>query len=160
MNAMPLRSIAAAMALAGLLGGCAVGPVYQRPLAADAAAWRGAPAAEGWLPAAPADLLDRGPWWRLFGDADLDRLVERVEVSNQNIAIAVANYAQAQALVREQRATLFPSLSLSGGASRSGTRNSERDAATGSANVSLGASWTPDVWGRLGLAVGSAQAQA
>ncbi|RZL51617.1 MAG: efflux transporter outer membrane subunit, partial [Variovorax sp.] len=43
---------------------------------------------------------------------------------------------------------------------RSGTRNSERDAATGSANVSLGASWTPDVWGRLRLAVGSAQAQA
>ena len=143
-----------------MLAGCAVGPVYERPLAAVPAAWKEAPAAEGWLPAAPADLLDRGPWWQLFGDAGLNELAERVEVSNQNIAVAVANYAQARALVREQRATLFPTLGLSGSASRSGNRDGDRTSATGSADVSLGASWTPDVWGRLRTAVGSAEAQA
>ena len=160
MNATSFRTTAVTFALAALLGGCAVGPVYERPLAAVPAAWKEAPAAEGWLPAAPADLLDRGPWWQLFGDAGLNELAERVEVSNQNIAVAVANYAQARALVREQRATLFPTLGLSGGASRSGNRDGDRTSATGSADVSLGASWTPDVWGRLRTAVGSAEAQA
>ncbi|MGI4777633.1 MAG: efflux transporter outer membrane subunit [Janthinobacterium lividum] len=160
MNAMQFRFTPVVIALAAVLGGCAIGPGYERPVVADAAAWKGATAAEGWLPAAPADLLDRGAWWQLFADADLNGLVERVQVSNQNIAVAAANYAQALALVREQRATLFPSLALSGGASRNGNRNGDRSTATGSADLSLGASWTPDVWGRLRLAVGSAVAQA
>ena len=160
MNATSFRSTAVTLALAAVLAGCAVGPVYERPLAAVPVAWKEAPAAEGWLPAAPADLLDRGPWWQLFGDAGLNELAERVQVSNQNIAVAVANYAQARALVREQRSTLFPTLGLSGSASRSGNRDGDRSTAGGSADVSLGASWTPDVWGRLRTAVGSAEAQA
>lgn len=160
MNATSFRTTAVTLAFAALLAGCAVGPVYERPAAAVPAVWKEAPAAEGWLPAAPADLLDRGPWWQLFGDAGLNELAERVEVSNQNIAVAVANYAQARALVREQRATLFPTLGLSGGASRNGNRDGDRSTAGGSADVSLGASWTPDVWGRLRTAVGSAEAQA
>ena len=160
MNATSFRSTAVTLALAAVLAGCAVGPVYERPLAAVPVAWKEAPDAEGWLPAAPADLLDRGPWWQLFGDAGLNELAERVQVSNQNIAVAVANYAQARALVREQRSTLFPTLGLSGSASRSGNRDGDRSTAGGSADVSLGASWTPDVWGRLRTAVGSAEAQA
>ncbi len=160
MNAMSFRSPAIVLALAAVLAGCAVGPVYERPLATIPAAWKEAPAAEGWLPAAPADMLDRGPWWQLFGDAGLNELAERVQVSNQNIAFAVANYAQAQALVREQRSTLFPSVGLSGGASRTGNRDGDRSTAGGSAALSLGASWTPEVWGRLRNAVGSAEAQA
>jgi hypothetical protein len=60
------------LALAALLAGCAVGPAYERPAVASASAWKEAPAAEGWLPAAPADALDRGEWWRLFGDEGLN----------------------------------------------------------------------------------------
>ncbi|MFZ3119387.1 MAG: TolC family protein, partial [Variovorax sp.] len=108
-----------ALAAAASLTACAVGPTYERPAIVSPGAWKEAPAAEGWLPAAPADAFERGPWWQLFGDAGLDALVERVQVSNQNIAIAVANYAQAQALVREARASLFPTVSLSGSAGRS-----------------------------------------
>jgi NodT family efflux transporter outer membrane factor (OMF) lipoprotein len=145
------------LALAAALSACAVGPAYERPSTALPAAWKEAPAAQGWLPAAPADALDRGEWWKLFGDATLDELAARVQVSNQNIAAAVANYAQAQALVREQRAALFPSVSLGGGATRSGARNS---APGNSFNASLGADWAPDVWGRLRLAVSGAQASA
>src|SRR4051812_42345506 len=86
-----------ALALAALLAGCAVGPRYEVPAAASPAGWKEQQAAEGWLPAAPADALDRGDWWKLFGDATLDDLAARVQVSNQNIAAAVANYAQAKA---------------------------------------------------------------
>ncbi|GAA4333557.1 efflux transporter outer membrane subunit [Variovorax defluvii] len=149
--------LAATMALACLLAGCAVGPAYERPSSAMPAAWKEAPPAEGWLPAAPADALDRGEWWKLFGDPVLDRLADRVRISNQNIAAAVANYAQAQAVVREQRAALFPSVSASGSVRRSGARNTTP--AT-SAGAGLQADWAPDVWGRLRQAVSGAQASA
>lgn len=146
-----------ALALAALLAGCAVGPRYEQPSTALPDTWKEAAAAEGWLPAAPADALDRGEWWKLFGDPALDELAARVQVSNQNIAVAVANYAQAQALVREQRAALFPNVTADGGARRSGARNTSP---SNTASASLQADWAPDVWGRLRQAVGGAQASA
>ncbi|MBS0344418.1 MAG: efflux transporter outer membrane subunit, partial [Proteobacteria bacterium] len=148
----------AALAVLALAAGCAVGPAYQRPDTPAPAAWKEAPVAQGWSPAVPADALERGEWWKLFNDAGLDELAEKVQLSNQNIAAAVASYTQAQAAVREQRAALFPTVSLTGGASRSGTRPS--GSASGTANVALGASWEPDLWGRLRESVSSAQAAA
>lgn len=153
----PFPRLPVALALAALLAGCAVGPTYERPPVAAPAAWKSAPAEAGWQPAAPADAFDRGEWWKLFGDATLDDLASRVQVSNQNIAAAVANYAQAQALVRGQRAALFPQVTLDASARRTGGR--DISAATASAAV-LGVDWQPDVWGRLRQAVDSAQATA
>lgn len=158
MTSRRFLSTLTALAAAAALSACAVGPRYERPALDAPSAWKEAPAAEGWLPAAPADALERGPWWQLFGDADLNALADRVQVSNQNIAAAVASYAQASALVRQQRAGLLPSVSLTGGVSRNGNRDA--GTASGSANATLGADWAPDVWGRLGRAVDSAQAQA
>jgi NodT family efflux transporter outer membrane factor (OMF) lipoprotein len=149
-----------ALGLAAALTGCAVGPAYERPVVVSPMAWKEAPAAAGWLQATPADALDRGEWWQLFGDTGLNELATRVQVSNQNIAAAVASYAQATALVREQRAGLFPTVSLSGSARRSGQTVSGANSASGAADVALGVDWAPDVWGRLREAVGSAQAQA
>jgi outer membrane protein TolC len=48
---------------------------------------------------------------QLFNDPQLNELAASVEVSNQNVAAAVAAYAQARALVAEQRAALFPTVS-------------------------------------------------
>jgi len=145
---------------AALLSACAVGPDYQRPTTATFGAYKEAPAADaGWFPAAPADALDRGAWWQLFGDAELNALMPRVEVSNQNIAAAVAAYAQAQALVREQRASLFPSVGANASATRSGGGGSN----TGTGNslqAGVSASWAPDLWGALRRTVESAQAGA
>ncbi|WP_395321000.1 efflux transporter outer membrane subunit [Variovorax sp. UC74_104] len=150
-----------ALALAAVLAGCAVGPRYEQPTTAAPVNWKEQKAAEGWLPAAPADALDRGEWWKLFGDAKLDELAGRVQVSNQNIAAAVANYSQAQALVRGERAALFPSVSLDGSGKRSGTVGGSSTSSPANAfSATLGASWTPDVWGRLREAVSSAQANA
>ena len=149
-------------ALAVALGGCAVGPDYQRPGTPDISRFK---EAAGWVPAAPADALERGPWWQLFGDPVLDQLAGRVEVSNQNVAAAVAAYAQARAVVREQRASLFPVVSLNGGANRSHSSSSSSASGSGgrtgnSYDVSIGGSWEPDVWGRLGRAVDSSMASA
>jgi NodT family efflux transporter outer membrane factor (OMF) lipoprotein len=109
-----------------------------------------------WVKAVPADMLERGPWWQLFEDAALSELVSQVEVSNQNVAAAVAAYAQARALVAEQRASLFPLVSLDGGANRSGGRGGTPE--RNSFQVGIGASWEPDVWGRLRRSVDTARA--
>ena len=156
-----LRLLCAALVLA--IGGCAVGPDYQRPATVDVSSYK---EAQGWVPAAPADTLERGPWWSLFKDPVLDQLASRVEVSNQNVAVAVAAYAQARALVREQRASLFPTVSLNGNASRSGSSSSSSSTTGNNVGgrvgnnyqLSIGGSWEPDVWGRLGRTVDGAKA--
>ena len=148
-----------ALACVCALAGCAVAPDYRVPSAPVPAAYREAPVAGAqWLPAAPADALDRGDWWALFGDADLDRLAAQVTISNQNVAAAVAAYAQARALVRGQRAALFPALELDASARRSGGRG---QGSSGTAlQAALGASWEPDLWGRLRNSVTVASANA
>jgi len=156
----PKSRAVAGLLLAAMLAGCAVGPTYERPSAAEPAGWKEMPTAAGWVAATPADAAARGPWWQLFGDPLLDELAERVQVNNQNIAAAVAAYTQAQAAVREQRAALFPTLGLSASARRSGDRNNGSSNASGANSVALGAAWEPDLWGRLRASVSSAQAQA
>jgi NodT family efflux transporter outer membrane factor (OMF) lipoprotein len=147
---------AACFYLVLFLTGCAVGPVYQRPEVETPVAFK-----EGrgeWVPAVPADTLERGPWWTLFNDRVLDDLAARVDVSNQNVATALAAYSQARALVAEQRASLFPLVTLDASANRSGGGGSTPT--RGSYQVDIGGSWEPDVWGRLRSGVQSARAGA
>ncbi len=156
------RQIARVLAYAALLAlsACNLAPPYQRPSTPKPPAFKEAPAPDStWFPAAPADELDRGAWWTLFGDPVLTGLVEQVDVSNQNVAAAVASYAQAEALVRQQRAALFPSLALNAQATHTGGRGSS-SARTNDYQLNVGASWEPDIWGKLRLAVTSAQASA
>jgi NodT family efflux transporter outer membrane factor (OMF) lipoprotein len=160
----PLLALAAASLPAttlALLAACTIGPAYHRPSAPTPAAYKeAADAGATWFPAAPADALDRGPWWQLFDDPTLSALVEQVDVSNQNVAAAVAAYAQAQALVRQERAALFPSLALDASATRSGGGNALALSGRSSLQLGLAASWEPDIWGALRLAVSGAQASA
>ena len=144
------------LALLCLLSACSTTEPYQTPAMPLPAAFKEAGAT--WAPAAPADALDRGAWWELFGDAELNRLAGQVQLSNQNIAAAAAAYAQAQAVVREQRAGLLPSVTLSGGATRTGGDGASRPGT--STQASLGVDWAPDLWGRLQGSVSGAEAGA
>lgn len=130
----------------------AVGPNYQPPVAPLPAHFK---EAEGWVAARPADALQRDAWWELFGDPQLDALASKVSVSNQNIAAAVAAYAQARAVVGQQRAGLFPSVSLSGAVRSTNSITRSQDV-----QFNLGGTWEPDVWGRLQRAVTGAAASA
>ncbi|MES2943515.1 MAG: efflux transporter outer membrane subunit [Pseudomonadota bacterium] len=150
-------SLLATAALVLLLTGCAVGPKYQIPTTPEVSAFK---ESSGWVIAAPADTLERGPWWELFGDPVLNSLAARVDVSNQTVAQAVAAYAQARALVREQRSSMLPSVSLDGGASRSAASDANGGRVGNNYQLSIGGSWEPDVWGRLGRAVDSVSASA
>ncbi|GJI99696.1 outer membrane efflux lipoprotein [Duganella rhizosphaerae] len=144
-----------------LASGCAVGPAYQLPSTPQPSAYKETASeaekvAAGWTAAAPADTLERGPWWQLFGDPLLNQMADSIEVSNQNVAAAVANYAQARALVEQQRASLFPSATLNGSANRSGGGG---DTPTGNQyRANIGGSWEPDVWGKLRAGASNAKA--
>lgn len=140
--------------------GCAVGPAYQRPVTAMPQIYKEAfKEGQTWLPAAPADALDRGNWWTLFNDPVLNQLAARIDISNQNVAAATAAYAQARALVREQRAALFPVVRLNSSADRAGG-GSDGARSGNDYQASIGTSWEPDVWGRLQRSVESAGASA
>jgi len=147
-----------------VVAGCTtMTPPYQRPeVALQAVSFKEAPSTPGWNEAQPADAQPRGPWWLPFGDAPLNELLPQVEVSNQNVAAAVARYAAAQALVAGRQAQLLPGVQLTGSASRSGG-GGVAGAITGRGTqlrAEVGASWEPDLWGRLGAGVTQAQANA
>jgi NodT family efflux transporter outer membrane factor (OMF) lipoprotein len=168
-------SFASMAVLATAICGCAVGPNYVRPTSPVSPIFK---EAAGWSPAAPADTLDRGDWWTLFNDPTLNALAAKVEVSNQNIVAAEAAYREARAVVSEQRAALFPTVDLTGSSTQSGGGSGTRGSVVsggstvvtgvggGGANrtteyrVSMGASWEPDIWGRIRRTIESAAAQA
>jgi len=104
--------------------GCAVGPNYQRPSAPVPETYKEAapamPAGGGeWKAAQPADVSSRGRWWLVFGDPQLDALEERVSVSNQNIALAAAQFQGARAAARGARAQFFPTIGVAPSVTRS-----------------------------------------
>lgn len=150
-----------------LLSACAIGPDYQRPPVAEPVQYK---AAEGWRQANPSDALARGAWWELYGDAQLNGLIERLNHSNQSVAQSEAQYRQAQALVRSSRGAFFPSVDLSAGKTRAsqGTGSSSSGLSSSSSgirdtyNTQLGVSWEADVWGKLrrGLEANEASAEA
>lgn len=150
----PLFSMTLVLALAG----CSFAPPYSRPGTVTPAAFKEAP---GWIAANPADAIAKGEWWLLFNDPVLNQLESRVSVNNQNVAAAAAAYEQARAAVREARAALFPTVDLSAGTTQAGsfgkgqkTIISGDTVTSGSAgshrySLTLGATWEPDLWGRV-----------
>ena len=140
--------------LAVLSAGCAVGPNYRRPAVPAPDRYREAPPAD-WKFADPADTAPRGPWWKAFGDHELDALEEQVAISNQNVRQAEAAYRVARAVARGARADLFPTVSASAGATRShgAARATPGVSGTGGTSnlftVSGDVSWEIDLWGRV-----------
>ncbi len=158
-----------ALLITALLAGCAVGPNYVRPSTPISPTFK---EAEGWVRAQPDDAAPRGDWWTVLGDPVLDKLESQVEVSNQNLAAAEAAYRQARATVSEQRAALFPTVSLNGSAQRS-ERGVSAGTGSGSGITIPGgggpqnsfqlagqASWEPDLWGKIRRTIEAAGAQA
>lgn len=165
--ALPL---AAAAMFAGLLAGCSMAPIYQRPALNVPASFKEAPltAAEHgiWLPArhgvaeagsspgAAAELpLD---WWTVYGDSTLNQLQAQAAAGSPTVEQAVARLRAAQALVGSSRAAQLPTLGLSGSGSRARSNgNSANSGGTQTSRINesyslgLNASWELDLWGRL-----------
>lgn len=129
-----------------LLSGCTVGPDYQRPLMAMPVHYK---EARGWQQAAPQDDRHKGEWWSVYKDATLNSLLSQVSLSNQNVAEYAAQYRQAQALVAQSRAALFPTLDYDASTTRSGSHTDSTRTTSSSHQAALNASWELDLWGKL-----------
>ena len=95
--------------------GCLVGPKYHVPAAPAPAAYK----EQGdWKTAQPNDQNLGGDWWTIFKDAQLDSLEQQVNVSNQNLKAAEAEYRQARAVLRYTRADYYPTVAAAPAANR------------------------------------------
>jgi NodT family efflux transporter outer membrane factor (OMF) lipoprotein len=145
--------------IAVALGACAVGPNYVRPTVPTPAEFK---ESKGWKSAEPKDQLPRGKWWEVYGDHDLDALMGQVNVSNQNIKQAEAQYRAARALVQAARAAYFPTVGASASVTRSPGGSRVVTGSSGGSTIpgttgkvtntytaSLDATWEIDIWGKL-----------
>ena len=98
------------------MAGCSVGPKYVRPSAVPQAAkippiyQETPPPPAGWLPVQPAENQLRGKWWTIFKDEELNKVEDQVDVNNQNLAQAEANYRSALDQAKVARSYLFPTI--------------------------------------------------
>ena len=148
--------------LALVLAGCAVGPDYERPPVEVPSGYK---EAGGWKPAQPQDEAAKGAWWEMFGDPTLNELIGRVEVSNQTVLAAEAQFRRAQAIVAASRAAYFPTVSLDAAVTRSRSPTGAVGGTTAgrtftNRSASLDASWELDLWGRVRRTAESSEASA
>ncbi len=147
-----------------LLGGCSVGPKYRTPAAEVPSAYK---EAGNWTTAEPNDQNLGGDWWTLFQDPQLDALEQQVNVSNQNLKAAEAQYQEARAILRYDRADYYPTITAGPSATRervSGNRPPPTSIFDGITYndlvVPFDFSYQVDVWGRVRHTVESAREQA
>jgi NodT family efflux transporter outer membrane factor (OMF) lipoprotein len=146
------------------LTGCAVGPKYHTPTVQTPATYK---EVGNWKSARPNDQNLGGTWWTIFQDPQLDALELQVNVSNQNLKAAEAQYRQAQAVLRYYRADYYPTVTAGPSATR--TRVSAHrpppssifDGITYNDFVlPVDFSYQADVWGRVRRNVESYREQA
>ena len=153
--------------------GCDKAPKYKTPTVSTPSAYKELTPAnfketDGWKFAHPNDAAIRGNWWELFNNTELNSLETQVNVSNQNIAMAEANFRIARALVKEARSEYFPTVTTSPSinVSRNSTKLSQSNFSTGRVledySLPFEATWEPDLWGRVknNVAASASEAQA
>ena len=152
------------LALAALqLTGCAIGPKYHTPTVDAPPAYK---EIGDWKPAQPNDQSLGGEWWTIFQDPQLDALELQVNVSNQNLKAADAQFQQARAVLRYYRADYYPTVTAGPSATRtrisanSPTSSILRGATYNDFVLPFDFSYQADVWGRVRKTVESYREQA
>jgi multidrug efflux system outer membrane protein len=141
------------LVLAGIAGGCALGPDFARPDVAEPVAFRGGMAGES---------IANLPWWQVFDDPVLQELVRAALDENQDVQIAASRVEEAAASLGFVRAEQFPAFGIGAGAGRAGTSEQvEGLPGTTASDFSVYAnvSWEIDLWGRLRRSTESARAE-
>jgi multidrug efflux system outer membrane protein len=165
-----------ASVLAALLLSACTAPLFQQPPVTTPAAFKEArsdatvhQAADGttWKAAQPAESQPRGAWWRVFGDARLDSLVEQATAYNQNLSVTAARVRQARAIAGIAESDRSPQVGIGVGAQRARPAPAEVSLAPGTPaapvttyRASLSASYEVDLFGRVSGAVSAARSDA
>ncbi len=166
--------LASAAVLVSLLvvGGCAMGPDYQRPeVELPSSFGRAAPAAGALVPdtlplpvhgtaqqpvtAGPAELVD-APWWQSFGDPQLDALIRIALDENKDLRIAALRVQQFQGSLDVARSERLPRVGVQAlGGSQWLSENRQvrlplgTDPTGEEYSVALTLGWELDLWGRI-----------
>ena len=146
-----------------LAGGCSVGPKYSKPTTQIPPAYK---ENANWKPAQPSDQSQKGNWWEIFQDTQLNALEEKVDVSNQSLRAAVDRFQEARDVLRETRSALYPLVTAS--VTPSQNRQSQHKALFGGtapvnySDLTLAGdfSYEADVWGSVRRSVQSSRALA
>ena len=133
--------------------GCSSGPYYKKIEVPLTTAYK---ENKDWKLASPQDSMSRGNWWETYNDPILNQLISRVNINNQSILSAEAQYKQALALVQSAQAALLPG--VQGVASHNSNHASGSTAQTNT--ISVTASWIPDFWGGVRRSVEASKASA
>lgn len=145
-----------------LMTGCQiVGPNYQRPSSSLPDQYTAS------MPITTTDqaVTDLSQWWTYFQDETLNGLVIKGLQRNSDIAIAASRIEEADAVLREVGAAVFPQANLQSAASRS--KVTELGAfpvfnglnPRSSYSASISSSFELDLWGKLRRSTEQARAQ-
>jgi multidrug efflux system outer membrane protein len=149
--------VAAAPAL--LLGACDLAPAYDPPAVALSAAYKNGDGAGA------GGVIESGAWWSVFHDRALDGLEAQVDSANQDLAAAMAAYAQARAYEQAAESGLYPQIqadldiSTDKQSSHRPLRSATQPNYYGANQLDAQASWEIDVWGRVHDLVSAARAE-
>ncbi|WP_232324355.1 efflux transporter outer membrane subunit, partial [Variovorax sp. WDL1] len=161
MKSPSVLKILAASTAAALLSACAVGPDYVRPQPPQVDAFVRQDAAVTVNATAQTDP----EFWRAFGDPLLERLVDTALANNQDLRVALANYEQANALLRGSRYDRLPTITADAEASDvRDTANqfplADRDARDHNQyQATIGFTWELDLFGRVRRSVEAQRAE-
>jgi len=144
--------------------GCTVGPKYHPPVVQAPPAYK---EMGDWKPAQPNDQNLGGDWWTIFQDPQLDALEQQINVGNQNLKAAEAQFRQARAALRYNRADYYPTVTVAPSATRTRV-SARRPPPNGIFNgitendfvLPFDVSYQADVWGRVRKTVESYREQA
>jgi NodT family efflux transporter outer membrane factor (OMF) lipoprotein len=141
------------------LCGCQIGKPYLRPQVASPPAFGELKGNDEWKMADPGEGLIKGNWWEIFGDPQLNALEEQVAVNNFSVLQAEAQFRQALSLIDQNRASYYPTISTNPSITQTDRGlNSGRAGTADVFTIPFNVTWTPDLWGRVRLAVESTNA--
>src|SRR6202046_4604315 len=157
--------IIAAIMAAACAAGCTVGPNYVKPKAEVPPAYVETPAS--WKQAQPSDAIEKGKWWEIYQDQQLNDLEEQINVSNQSLKAAQEQFAEARAALKITRSQRYPTVTGYAGASHnrvsanrplfnSSTLKQEYNDFT----IPIDVSYEVDLWGRVRRVVESSRSEA
>ena len=148
--------------------GCSVGPKYVRPPVEVPSAYKEIPQSaakrsEIWRVTQPREGANRGNWWKVFNDPQLNELEAKASSSSRQIAAAANGFLAARALVREARSQYFPTVSTNPSILNSRPSPGQFGGVQAGSSSGIGlsvksytdyslpfdASWEPDFWGRV-----------
>lgn len=144
-----------AISIAIFCSACTVGPKYRPPVVPAPPAFKELAGNDQWKTATPSDEKLRGKWWEVFGDPQLNALEELISQNNFSVKQAEAQFRQSRALVLQNRAAYYPTIGSNPSISQTdrGSASGGSGGPASSFSLPFTASWEPDLWGRVRLAV-------